>query len=78
MGNAKLVSTPLTNHFKLSIVQCPITDSKKEGMSKVPYASVVGCLLYAMVCTIPDLTYGVSVVSKFLANLKRQHWDTVR
>ena len=47
-------------------------------MSKVPYASAVGCLMYAMVCTRPDLAQGVSVVSKFLANLGKQHWDVVK
>ena len=47
-------------------------------MSKVPYASVVGCLMYAMVCTIPDLAHAISVVSKFLSNLGRMHWDVVK
>ena len=46
-------------------------------MSKVPYASV-GCLMYAMVCTRLDLAQGVSVVSKFLANPRKQHWDAVK
>ena len=47
-------------------------------MSKVPYASVVGCLMYAMVCTRPDLAHVVSVVSKFLSNPGRMHWDVVK
>ena len=72
MNNSKPVSTPLANHFKL-----PKTDFEKDEMSKVTYASVVGCLMYAMVCTRPDLTQGVNVVSKFLANLEKQHWDAV-
>ena len=47
-------------------------------MLKVPYASVVGCLMYVMVCTRPYLAQGVSVVSKFLANPGKQHWDAVK
>ena len=47
-------------------------------MSKVPYASAVGCLMYAMVCTRPDLAHVVSVVSKFLSNPGRMHWDVVK
>ena len=47
-------------------------------MSKVPYASAVGCLMYAMVCIRPDLAQAVSVVSKFLLNLGRSHWDAVK
>jgi hypothetical protein len=73
MENAKPVSTPLANHFCLSTSQCPKTVEETEDMSKVPYASVVGCLMYAMVCTWPDLAHAVSVVSKYMANPGKQH-----
>ena len=78
MANAKVVSTPLANHFKLSTRQCPSTKEEVEDMSKVPYASAVGCLMYAMVCTRPDLAHAVSVVSKYMANPGRQHCDGVK
>ncbi|KAL6329285.1 hypothetical protein AAG906_015489 [Vitis piasezkii] len=45
----------------LSTNQCPKTDDEVKDMSKVPYASAVGCLMYAMVCTRPDLAHVVSV-----------------
>ncbi|RVW31007.1 Retrovirus-related Pol polyprotein from transposon TNT 1-94 [Vitis vinifera] len=61
MNDAKLVNTPLENHFKLFTNQCPKTDDEVKDMSKVPYASAVGCLMYAMVCTRPDLAHAVSV-----------------
>jgi hypothetical protein len=47
-------------------------------MPKVLYASAVGCLMYAMVCTRPDLAHVVSVVSKYIVNLGKQHWDAVK
>jgi hypothetical protein len=78
MENAKLVSTPLVNHFRLSTSQCPRSVEETEDMSKVLYASAVGCLMYAMVCTRPDIAQAVSVVTKFLANLGRQYWNTVK
>ena len=53
--NAKPVSTPLENHFRLSTTQCPKTNDDVHDMPKVSYASAMGCLMYAMVCTIPDL-----------------------
>jgi hypothetical protein len=77
MENAKPVSTLLANHFRLSISQCPKTVEETEDMSKVSYASAVGCLMYAMVCTRPDLAHVVSVVSKYMANPGKQHWDAV-
>ncbi|WJZ90857.1 hypothetical protein VitviT2T_009974 [Vitis vinifera] len=61
MDSAKPVSTALANHFRLSTNQCPKIDDEVKDMSKVPYASVVGCLMYAMVCTRPDLAHAISV-----------------
>nr|GEV03766.1 retrovirus-related Pol polyprotein from transposon TNT 1-94 [Tanacetum cinerariifolium] len=47
-------------------------------MSKVPYANAVGSLMYLMVCTRPDITYVVSVVSRYLANPGKNHWEAVK
>ena len=44
-------------------------------MSKVSYASVV---TYAMVCTRPNLAQTISAINKFLSNLGRSHWDSVK
>ena len=68
MENEKPVSTPLENHFILFITQCPMTDDDVQYMSQVTYASVVGCLMYDMVCTRLILAQAVSMVSKFLLN----------
>uniref|UniRef100_A0A2N9IUP8 CCHC-type domain-containing protein n=1 Tax=Fagus sylvatica TaxID=28930 RepID=A0A2N9IUP8_FAGSY len=78
MLNAKPVSTPLANHFRLSGSQCPKNEEEIENMSKVPYASAVGCLMYAMVCTRPDLAHAVSTVSRYMANPGREHWNAVK
>ena len=69
----KVVCTPLTNLFKLSTRQCPSTKEEVEDISKVPYASAVGCLMYVMVYTRSDLAHAISVVSKYVANPGRQH-----
>ena len=47
-------------------------------MKKVPYQSVVGSLMYAMVCTRPDLSYAVGVVSRFMSNPGEAHWAVVK
>jgi hypothetical protein len=78
MENAKPVSTPLASHFRLSTSQCPKTVEETEDMSNVLYASAVGCLTYAMVCTRPYLTHAVSVVSKYMANSGKQHWNAIK
>ncbi|KAE8653948.1 hypothetical protein F3Y22_tig00117056pilonHSYRG00559 [Hibiscus syriacus] len=67
MSSAKPFSTPLVNHFKLSLEQCPKTDKEAKDMEKVPYSNDVGCLMYAMVCTRPDLAHVVSQVCKYMS-----------
>ncbi|WCJ18000.1 Transposon Ty1-LR1 Gag-Pol polyprotein [Euphorbia peplus] len=78
MSNAKPVSTPLANHFQLSEEDCPKTDKEIEEMTKVPYASAVGCLMYAMVCTRPDLAHAVSQVCKYMSKPGKRHWEAVK
>jgi hypothetical protein len=45
----------------LSTNQCLNTREEEDDMSHVSYASVVGSLMYAMVCTKPDITHAVGV-----------------
>jgi hypothetical protein len=47
-------------------------------MNKVPYSSAVGSLMYAMVCIRADITHAVGVVSRFLANPGKEHWNAVK
>ena len=78
MHNAKQVSTPFASHFKLSKEMCPKTQEDMDYMSKVPYASAVGSLMYAMVCTRPDIAHAVGVVSRYMNNLGKEHWMAVK
>ncbi|KAK8672104.1 hypothetical protein V6N13_110478 [Hibiscus sabdariffa] len=47
---------------------CPSTPQERERMSKIPYASVTGSIMYAMICTRPDLSYALSMTSRYQAN----------
>lgn len=78
MDNAKPVSTPLASHFRLSKDQSPQTEEEREFMAKVPYASAIGSLMYAMVCTRPDIGHAVGVVSRFMSNPGKAHWEAVK
>ncbi|KAF9672659.1 hypothetical protein SADUNF_Sadunf11G0066100 [Salix dunnii] len=78
MDNAKPVGTPLGNHFKLSKNQSPKSEEERYYMNKVPYASAVGSLMYAMICTRPDISHAVGVVSRYMSNPRKQHWEAVK
>ncbi|GJR37376.1 retrovirus-related pol polyprotein from transposon TNT 1-94 [Tanacetum coccineum] len=77
IDNGKSVKMPLGGHFKLSLKDCPVKDCDIERMSKVPYANGVGSLMYLMMCTRSDIAYAVSVVSRYLANPGKNHWEAV-
>jgi len=47
-------------------------------MSCVPYASAVGNLMYAMVCTRPDIAHVVGVLSRFMSKPRKEHWTTMK
>ena len=73
MNKVKPVSTPLGSHFKLSKEQSPKTEEEMDYMSKVSYASTIGSLMYAMVCTRPNIAHAVGVVSRFMSRPGKQH-----
>ncbi|GKC00217.1 hypothetical protein Tco_0986353, partial [Tanacetum coccineum] len=78
MDKAKVVSSPLTSNFKLTDKDCPFSKKNIKKMDRVPYASAVGSLMYVMVCTRPDLAHAVGVVSRFLSNPGKKHWEDVK
>ncbi|GKB76585.1 retrovirus-related pol polyprotein from transposon TNT 1-94 [Tanacetum coccineum] len=78
IDNEKSVQTLLGGHFKLSLKDCPVRDYDIERMSKVPYANAVGSLMYLMVYMSPDIAYAVNVVSRYLANPGKNHWEAVK
>ncbi|CAL8169137.1 unnamed protein product [Prunus armeniaca] len=47
-------------------------------MSKIPYASAIGSLMYAMVCTRPDISYAVSIMSRYQSNPGLDNWGVVK
>jgi hypothetical protein len=55
----------------------PQIESKKEHMKKVPYQSVVGSLMYCMICIRLDIAYSMGVVSQFPIDLGKIHWKAL-
>ena len=78
LKGAKSVTTPLAQHFKLSKEQEPKSNEDIAYTQKVSYASVVGSIMYSMVCCRPYLSYSLSVVSRFMANPGKRHWEATK
>ena len=47
-------------------------------MKGIPYASAIGSIMYAMLCTRPDVAYSISVTSRYQQNPGEAHWVVVK
>ena len=55
MKSTRLATSPLGAHFKLSKADCTNTKENHTDMEDIPYASMVGSLMYAMTSTRLDI-----------------------
>jgi hypothetical protein len=65
MEQSKKGFLPMSHGMHFSTKQCPSTANERKRMSKVPYASAVGSIMYAMICTRPDVSYALSIASRY-------------
>ena len=70
--NSKPVSTPIAGHFKLSKRLCSSKKKEKSKISVIPCSSIVGSLMYDMVCTRPDISHAL------LENPSKAHREAVK
>ena len=47
-------------------------------MKVVPYSSVVGNVMYAQVCTRPDIAFVVGVLGRYLSDPGQSHWKAAK
>ncbi|CAI5497357.1 unnamed protein product [Closterium sp. Naga37s-1] len=68
-------STPLPTGHSLSV---PPSDESVEPSG--PYPELVGCLMYLMTCTRPDLAYPLSLLARYVApgRHRKVHWDAAK
>ncbi|KAJ9567714.1 hypothetical protein OSB04_003680 [Centaurea solstitialis] len=78
MDESKKGFIPMQHGIVLSKTQCPISSQDQDKMKSVPYASAIGSIMYAMLCTRPDVAYSVSVTSRYQQNPGEPHWVAVK
>ena len=61
MKRSKPVQTPLSAHFRLSSQQCLKTDVGRAEMVLIR----------------PDLSHAVSVVNRYMVDLRKEHWKAI-
>ena len=78
MDNSNPVKTPQDPGLKLTKSMCEDGCNHSDTMANVPYRSAVGCLMYLMVGTRPDLAAAVGVLSQFAADPCPTHWQALK
>ncbi|WVZ17437.1 hypothetical protein V8G54_010419 [Vigna mungo] len=63
---------------KFSQMQCPKNDLERKAMESIPYASVVGSLMYAQTCTQPDISFVVGMLGRYQSNPGMDHWKVAK
>ncbi|GJW48338.1 zinc finger, CCHC-type containing protein [Tanacetum coccineum] len=72
------------NYFDCTPVSTLIDTSEKvmpnngQAVSQLEYSRVLGCLMYAMTYTRPDIAFVVGKLSKYTSNPGTQHWQAIQ
>ncbi|PWA92773.1 zinc finger, CCHC-type [Artemisia annua] len=72
------------NYFDCTPVSTPMDTSEKlmpntgKAVSQLEYSKVIGCLMYAMTCTRPDIAFAVGKLSRYTSNPSAHHWKAVQ
>ena len=78
MQNCSSSVAPVVKEDLFCELQCPKNDLEKKQMDKIPYASAVGSIMYAQVCTRPDIAYVVGMLGRYQSNPGINHWKAVK
>lgn len=78
MDNCKSLSMLVCKGQNLSKKMCPQDKVEIGEMRNVPYAQVVGSLLYVMTSTRHDICLTVKLVSRYQSNSRIIHWQAVK
>ena len=64
--------------MNLSKTQNPTTPEDRERMKVIPYASAIGSIKYAMLCTRPIVYLSMILAREYNSNLGVDHWTVVK
>ena len=71
--NSKRGFLLMSHGISLSKTQYPMTQYKRDRMSKIPYASTIGSIMYAILYTRPDVSYTLSIMNRYQSDPGESH-----
>lgn len=78
MENSKRVFLPMQHDTLLSKTQCPSGIDEIKRMSNIPYAFAIGSIMNVVIYTLPNVSYDLSMCSRFQSNLGDAHWSATK
>ena len=78
MDKEKKGFLPVLQGVKLSQTQSPTMAEDRERMKVIPYASAIGSIKYAMMCTRPIVYPTLSLAREYNGDLGVDHWTLVK
>ena len=78
MEQSKKEFLPVLQGVKLSKTQSPTTAEDRKRMKVISYASAIGSIKYAMLCTRPVVYLAMSLASRYNSDPEVDHWTTVK
>ena len=78
MEQSKKEFLPVLQGVKLSKTQSPTMAEDIKKMKVIPYASAIGSIKYAMLCTRPIVYPALSLARECNSDLGVDHWTAVK
>jgi hypothetical protein len=78
LQDTKTTPIPMNAGAILSTDQSPSTSDETNEMGEIPYQRGIGSLMYAATSTRPDIAFPVVILSQFMQNPGRTHWEAVK
>nr|GFA48910.1 retrotransposon protein, putative, Ty1-copia subclass [Tanacetum cinerariifolium] len=78
MHNSNKGYLPMEVKHDLRNELCTSTPKEVAYIKKVPYASAVGSIIYAVRCTRPNVAFAQNLVSRYKQNPGKLHWVAVK
>ena len=68
----------MLHRVKFSQTQYLTTAEDRERIKVIPYASAIGSIKYAMLCTRPIVYLAMSLARGYNSDLRVDHWTSVK
>jgi hypothetical protein len=78
MSDCKSSVVPIAKGERFIKDQCPKNELEQQQLKSIPYASAIGSLMYAQVCTKPDIALAVGMLGRYQSNPGLEHWKVAK